>query len=111
MWVSVVLGFDQADGQLIAKWREAFQRHGELMGWMTSSEEYVQELRRHTQVTRLRNLNGEDVLPRLADSFVRVAGGRKMNASGIAQDEPFNKWHAQAWRMEIISLDRPEPDK
>ena len=37
MWVSVVLGFD-SDGQLVVKWREAFQRHGELVGEWSHGE-------------------------------------------------------------------------
>ena len=64
MWVSVVLGFDP-DGQLVAKWREAFQRHGQLMGEFTHGEEYVKELRRHTMVSRLR-MDGQDVVMPLA---------------------------------------------
>jgi hypothetical protein len=105
MWVSVVLGFDP-DGQLIAKWREAFQRHGELMREFTHREEYVKELRRHTMVSRLRT-NGQEVLPPLADSVVRVAVGKTLNASGITTDGLFNKWRPQAWRMEILSLSGP----
>jgi hypothetical protein len=105
MWVSVVLGFDP-DGQLVAKWREAFQRHGELLGEFTHGEEYVKELRRHTMVSRLR-LDGQDVLQPLADSVVRGALRRKLNASGIASDGLFSKWRPQAWRMEIVSIDRP----
>lgn len=105
MWVSVVLGFD-SDGQLIPKWREAFQRHGELVGELTHGEEFVKELRRHTMVSRLR-ANGQEVLPPLADSVVRVALGKNLNASGITTDGLFNKWRPQAWRMEILSLDGP----
>src|SRR5476649_2643413 len=105
MWVSLVLGFDQ-DGQLVAKWREAFQRPGELLGEFTYGEEYVKELRRHTMVSRLR-VDGQDVLPPLADSMVRVVLGKNINASGIANDGMSGKWRAQAWRMEIVSMDRP----
>eukprot|EP01133_Synstelium_polycarpum_P000044 gene44-57_t len=105
MWVSVVLGFDP-DGQLVAKWREAFQRHGQLMGEFTHGEEYVKELRRHTMVSRLR-MDGQDVLMPLADSVVRVVLGKNINASGIASDGMSGKWRAQAWRMEIVSMDRP----
>lgn len=106
MWVSVVLGFDP-DGQKVHKWREAFQRHGTLEGWFTDGEEYVKPLGRHTQVARVR-VDGRDVLPPLADAFVRVAGGRRMNATGIAETSDLTSvWRVQSWRMEIISLDPP----
>lgn len=107
MWVSVVLGFDP-DGQKVHKWREAFQRHGTLEGWFTHGEEYVKVLGRHTQVARVR-ADGQDVLPPLADAVVRVAEGRRMNATGIAEvSELSSVWRVQSWRMEIISLDRPK---
>jgi hypothetical protein len=109
MWVSVVLGFDAQDGQLIAKWREAFQHHGELVGEFFHGEEYVEELRRHTSVSRVVR-EGKDILEPLADSFVRVARGGAMNASGISKDFCFNKWHPQAWRMQILSIDGPPTD-
>src|SRR5471030_2115166 len=48
-----------------------------------------------------------DILPPLVDALTRFAEGRVMNVSGTAQDEPFNKWRSQAWRMEIISLEKP----
>jgi hypothetical protein len=106
MWVSVVLGFDQ-DGQLVHLWREAFQRHGELVGEFTCEVEYVKDLRRHTMVGRLRK-DGADVLPPLTDAVVRVVRGKSINASGIASDGMVGKWRAQAWRMEIVSLEQPD---
>ena len=33
--------------------------------------------------------------------------GKNINASGIASDGMSGKWRAQAWRMEIVSIDRP----
>jgi hypothetical protein len=109
MWVSVVLGFDESDGQLVAKWREAFQRHGTLMGEFFQEEEWVEDLRRHTSVARIK-LYGKDVLPPLLDASTRVARGKTINVSGIAAREPWHKYHAQAWRMEVISIDEPPAD-
>ena len=43
----------------------------------------------------------------MADSMVRVALGKNINVSGIANDGMSGKWRAQAWRMEIVSIDRP----
>lgn len=108
MWVNVVLGFDEADGQLVAKWREAFQRHGALEGEFVQEEEWVADLRRHTSVARVK-AQGKDVLPPLYDALCRVARGKVMNVSGIAQREPWLKYHAQAWRMEILSIEGPPP--
>jgi len=107
MWVSVVLGFDP-DGQKVHKWREAFQRHGTLEGWFTHGEEYVKVLGRHTPVARVR-VAGQDVLPPLVDAVVRVAEGRRMNATGISDvSELSSVWRVHSWRMAIISLDPPK---
>ena len=100
MWVSVILGFDP-DGQVVERWREAFQRHGELVGELSITDEYVAGLRRHTSVARLR-VAGEDIVPPLADSVVRVIRGKVINMSGISSDFTTNKWRSQAWRMQIL---------
>lgn len=31
-----------------------------------------------------------------------------LHISGIAQDQLFNRWRAQGWRMEIASIFRPD---
>lgn len=106
MWVSVVLGFD-SDGQLVVKWREAFQRHGELVGEWSHGEEHVKELRRYALVSRLR-VDGVDVLPPLVDAVVRVGLANNINVSGISRHNPLSgKWTPAAWRMEVVSIKRP----
>lgn len=40
-------------------------------------------------------------------ALTRFAKGRVMNVSGTAQNEPWNKWRSEAWRMEIVSLNAP----
>lgn len=100
MRVSVILGFDR-DGQVVVKWRESFQRHGVLEGELSIREEEDKSLRRHTMVARL--LDGAtDLTPPLYDAVVRFALNDDMSISGIARDEPFDKWRSQAWRMKIL---------
>ena len=109
MWVRMVVGFDQ-DGLLIPKWREAFIQFGASEGELTIEEQEVEALRRRSLVARLR-VSGKDMLPLLADVVLRYAHERVIHLSGIAQDEPFNRWHAQAWRIEVLSPYKlPEAD-
>jgi hypothetical protein len=109
MWVSVVPGFDP-NGLQVTKWRESFQRHGVLVGQWTQGEEEVKELRRRCLVSRL-VADGVDVLPPLVDAVVRVSRGTAINVSGISRHNILSEvWTAAAWRMEVISLTRPEPD-
>lgn len=109
MWVSVVPGFDPS-GLQVTKWRESFQRHGVLVGQWMLGEEEVKELRRRCLVARLLD-DGVDVLPPLVDAVVRVARGTAINVSGISRHNLLSDvWTAAAWRMEIISLDRPAPE-
>jgi hypothetical protein len=108
MWVSVILGFD-SDGQVVERWREAFQRHGELVGELSIGEEYVASLRRHTSVARVR-VAGEDILQPLADTVVRAFLGSGINISGVTSDPVFNKWRPQAWRMQILPTQKISGD-
>lgn len=102
MWVTMVVGFDR-DGLLIPKWRDAFLQRGAHLAELTVEEEEVGKLRRRALVAHL-TIQGKDVTPPLMDAVVRYAKERVLHISGIAQDEPFNRWRAQAWRMEIASL-------
>lgn len=107
MWVRLVPGFDR-DGLLIPKWRDAFLLRGAPEGELTIGDEEVVQLRRRAQVARL-TINGQDVLPPLVDVVVRYARDKMMTLSGISEEEPWNRWRAQAWRMEVMSLERSAP--
>jgi len=104
MWVRMVPGFDP-DGLLIPKWRDAFTQRGALEGQLRITEEEITGLRRRALVARL-NDGKQDVLPPLVDVVVRYANDRMLTISGISEVEPWNRWCAQAWRMEVIALDR-----
>lgn len=77
--------------------------HGAHEGELTIGDIELEQLGRRTLCARLQ-LNGADVVPPLVDVVIRYAKDRALTLSGISQDLPFNKWHAQAWRMEIVSV-------
>lgn len=108
MWVRMIVGFDK-DGLLIPKWRDAFMLRGAFEGEFTVDEEHVEPFRRRALVARLQ-VAGIDVVPPLVDVTTRYAKNKMMTVSGISEEEPFNRWKAQAWRMEILSTDtQPTP--
>lgn len=105
MWVRMVVGFDK-DGLLIPKWRDAFMLRGAPEGMLTIGEQEVEKLRRRALVARLTH-GGPDIVPPLVDVVVRYARDRTLVLSGISEEEPWNRWMAQAWRMEVLHLMRP----
>lgn len=109
MWVRLIPGFDE-DGLVIPKWRDAFIQRGAQEGELTIGDEEVTGLRRRALVARL-TVSGKEVYPPLVDVIVRYAKDRTMTLSGISEKEPWNRWHAQAWRMEVIALAPPAPDQ
>jgi hypothetical protein len=100
MLVRLVVGFDP-DGLQIPKWREAFQQRGAHEGELTIQEQDVPQLRRRALVARLQ-VSTEDQLPQLVDVVVRYAKERVIYLSGISEEEPWRRWRAQAWRIEVI---------
>ena len=109
MWVKMIVGFDR-DGLLIPKWRDAFLAHGAQLAELTVEDEDVELLRRRAVVARL-TIQGKEVTPPLVDAVMRYAKERALTISGFTQDEPFNRWRAQAWRMEIVSIHRPPAEE
>jgi hypothetical protein len=101
MWVKMIFGFDK-DGLLIPKWRDAFQLHGAFVGELSLQDEDVPQLRRRAAVARL-TIRGKDVTPPLIDAVLRYAKDQALTVSGIAEHEPWNRWKAQAWRMELTT--------
>lgn len=94
------------DSASVSKCKKNGEVGGKIGEWAHGEEE-VKELRRYTLVSRLR-VNGIDVLPPLVDAVVRVGRGSGINVSGISRHNPLSgKWTPAAWRMEVISLERP----
>ena len=58
-------------------------------------------------VARLLDDTRDVTLP-LYDVVIRYAQNDDLAISGIARDEPFDKWRPQAWRMKVLN---PEGSK
>lgn len=103
MWVTMVIGFDR-DSLLIPKWRNAFLQRGAHLAELTVEEEEVGSCAVEQWGAPDDPRQGCDAAS--GRCVVRYAKDRVLHISGIAQYDPFNRWRAQAWRMEIASLSR-----